>query len=62
MAFHVLFTVEERNEIGYDGFLSDLAAMTAGLASGSGAEQTVASVLHDSISLEDALAYLRAEQ
>jgi len=56
VAFEVLFSTEERDEIGYEGFLSDIDA----IASQSPATSAAAALR--SISLEEALAYLRSEQ
>ena len=79
VAFDLLFTREEKSEIGFDGFVSDLAESTAeavpsrGL--GASDEEVVgyaplvgrAAVGRDllppsSISLDEAIAYLRREQ
>ena len=54
VAFEVLFTAEEREEIGFEGFLSDLDARP-------GQSPSSAAALR-SISLEEALDYLRSEQ
>ena len=64
VAFEVLFTAEERDEIGFDGFLSDLAALEPEDAVVDGPSfvlPTEATGVR-SISLERALAYLRTEQ
>ena len=52
-AFEVLFTAAEREEIGFDGFLSDLESLVGRGADGA---------MPHSLSLEDALTYLRSEQ
>lgn len=65
--WQVLFTAEERDEIGFDGFLSDLAASGRGSDAMDGLESmegaaASAGALRQSLGLEEALAYLREEQ
>jgi hypothetical protein len=60
----VLFTAEERDEIGFDGFMSDLAALEPDDAALNESLLTMSTKGTDlrSISLERALTYLRTEQ
>jgi hypothetical protein len=60
----VLFTAEERDEIGFDGFMSDLAALEPEDAALNASLLTMSTKGTDlrSISLERALTYLRTEQ
>ena len=70
LAFEVLFTPSERAEIGFDGFVSDLVDGGAGGEEGSDDDDDVAMAhaqrrgadMPTSISLEEALAYLRRDQ
>ena len=64
IVFEVLFTAEERDEIGFDGFMSDLAALEPEDAALNASLLTMSTKGTDlrSISLERALTYLRTEQ
>ena len=61
VAFEVLFTPEERGEIGIDGFVSDLLDGDPTHGEGRGEPSGVPDAPR-SIGLEEALAYLRREQ
>jgi hypothetical protein len=63
VAYQIIFTDDERTEIDLDGFVSDVSALAAAEPQNAGA-RTTASPEQEvrSISLDQALAYLQAEQ
>ena len=63
-AYRILFTAAEQGEIGFDSFVLDVEAFMAerGGGEGGGDGQRGAVTADSTLSLEDALSYLRAEQ